>query len=241
MKIKAKTAGISFVILMIMGISLSMASGYWATEGSRVPIKYTDGEFAGENNPADIRGSYALADIERAFEIPVDTLAAAFGLSDEENPEAIQVKLFEELFGIIDGREIGTDSMRYFVALYKGLPFAPEENTALPKPAVSILRKEAALSPEQLSQLEMIALSLESAHSPSENTSEEHDELELKEIKGKTLFAELYEWGVTKEELETIIGMPVGPRGISVREYVMEQGVEFSTVKEPIQDLLGTK
>lgn len=239
MKIKAKTAGITFLVLMVGGIILSMITGYWATEGSRVPAKYSEGAFAGENNPADIRGSYAMADIAKAFDIPVDTLAAAFGLSGESNPRDIQVKTFEALYGIIDGKEIGTDSMRYFVALYKGLPFMAEEDTALPRPAISILRKEGAMSADELVLAEGSAVSLESRHTSS--AIEDHDDSTLREIKGKTMFSELYDWGVTKEELESITGVPVGKRTETVREYIMNKGIEFSTVKGPIQELLDSK
>jgi hypothetical protein len=177
----------------------------------------------------------------RAFHNFGSEPAAAFGLSDEENPGILQVKFFEELFGIIDGKEIGTDSMRYFVALYKGLPFVPELETTLPRPAVSILRKEGAMTEEELALVDSIAVSLETTHIDTESVSTEHDETVLMEIKGKTTFADLYDWGVSKEDLETILGLPVGARGISVRDYVMDNGLEFSTVKEPIQELLDSK
>jgi hypothetical protein len=239
MKIKAKTAGITFIILMVGGLALSIVTGYWATVGSKQPVKYTEGAFAGENNPADIRGSYAMADITKAFDIPVDTLVAAFGLGSESNPETIQVKSFEAVYGIIEGKEIGTDSMRYFVALYKGLPFVAEEDTALPRPAISILRKEGAMTAEELALAEGNAVSLENRH-PVE-TREDHDDTVVREIKGKTMFSELYDWGITKEELEKIIGLPVGVRTESVRDYCMANGIEFSTVKTPVQELLDSK
>lgn len=242
MRIKGTAAGIVFIAMMLGGILISTVGGYWATEGSKVPVKYRDGDFEGEFNPADIRGSYSLADIERAFHIPVETLAAAFGLSSEERPEAIQVKAFEERYGEIDGMEVGTDSMRYFVALYKGLPFSAGEDTALPRPALSILRKEGAMSSDDLIPASERAVSLESFHTESSGEKPDaHDDTALREIKGKTLFAELYDWGVTKEELETILGIPVGVRSQSVRDYCMKNGIEFSTVKGAIQELLDSK
>jgi len=241
MKVKATEAGIVFLVLIVTGIAISMISGYWATEGSKIPAKYAEGEFAGLSNPADIRGSYSFDDIEKAFDISVETLAAAFGFGDDENPGSIQVKKFEEVFGIIDGKEIGTDSMRYFVALYKGLPFLPEVDTALPRPAISILRKEGAMTEDQLTEANESAVSLESTHISTDSTTDERNETALMEIKGKTTFAELYDWGVSKEELEKILGIPVGVRSESVREYSMSNGIEFSTVKTPIQELLDSK
>jgi len=239
MTIKAKTAGITFIVLMIGGLVLSMVLGYWKTEGSKVPVKFTEGEFAGVNNPADIRGSYSLTDIQAAFDIPVETLAAAFGLSERDNTGNIQVKLFEETFGIIDGKEVGTDSMRYFVALFNGLPFMAEEDTALPEPAISILKKEGAMTEEELAVAIENSVSLESTDK-SETTDEEHNETVLMAIKGKTMFSELYDWGISKEELENILGIPVGGRTESVRDFCIANGIEFSTVKEPVQELLDS-
>lgn len=240
MKIKAKTAGISFIVLMIGGLVLSMVTGYWVTESSKEPAKFTEGEFTGTNNPADIRGSYSLDDIHNAFDIPLDSLVSAFALDEEENPASVQVKLFEEIFGIIDGREIGTDSMRYFVALYKGLPFLAEEDTALPKSAISILKKEGAMTDGELAEASENSVSLESIH-VMETLSEDHDETALLEIQGKTLFSDLYNWGITNEEIEMILGIPAGGRTESVRDFCLAEGIEFSTVKGPIQEILNSK
>ncbi|MBB6480868.1 hypothetical protein [Spirochaeta isovalerica] len=241
MKIKGLTAGLTFIILMIGGIAISVAAGYWATESSKEPVRYETGDFAGEYNPADIRGSYSFEDIENAFAIPVDTLAAAFGLSSEENPVAIQIKLFEDTFGIIDGMEIGTDSMRYFVSLYKGLPYTPEVTTALPRPAIAILRKEGALTEEELAIAEERAVTLDDYMGETVLTeTEDHDETELAEVKGKTTFADLYDWGLTVEQVETVLQMAAGPRTQTVRDFCTENQIEFSTVKEPLQELLDS-
>jgi len=86
MKIRAKQAGLAMVLLFVAGIGMTMLLGYWETESTKEPIKYTTGEFAGKNNPADIRGSYSFGDIEKAFDIPVATLAKAYGFTEEENP-----------------------------------------------------------------------------------------------------------------------------------------------------------
>ena len=57
------------------------------------------GEFTGENDPSDIRGSYSFADIEKAFDIPVDVLVKAFGVSYVEDPAGFKAKNLEELYG----------------------------------------------------------------------------------------------------------------------------------------------
>ncbi len=240
MRVSAKGAALILPLFFVIGIGFTMATGYWQTESSKVPAKFTEGELAGEYNPADIRGSYSFEDIEKAFGISVETLAKAFGLSEAENPGAIQIKTFEELYVREDDLEIGTDSMRLFVALYLDRPYIPEEDTAIPQPAFNILKKEAGLTEEVLASLEAKAVALDSVHIPAEAASaeEEHEETILTEIKGKTTFAELLDSGLTREQIEKAIGMPMGQTSLSVRDYCMEQGVEFSAAKTALQELL---
>ncbi|MDC7233307.1 MAG: hypothetical protein PQJ58_08740 [Spirochaetales bacterium] len=240
MRITAKGAALVLPLLFVIGIGFTMLSGYWQTESSKIPVKLTTGDAAGEYDPGDIRGSYSLQDIENAFEIPVETLAAAFGLSSHESPATVQVKEFEESYGMIDGKEVGTDSMRYFVALYLNRPFVPGEDTALPRPAYNILKKDAGLSAEVLETLQEAVVSLESVH-PEETagTEEDHDAEEELEIKGKTLFSEVLDAGLSEEQvIEALGGIPMGPRNMTVRDYCMEQGIEFSGVKAALQGLL---
>jgi len=242
MKVPARIAGLILPLFFIIGIGVTAFTGYWQTESSKEPAKYSTGELSGEYNPADIRGSYSLEDIQNAFKIPVETLTKAFGLSDTKNPSAILVKEFETLFGTVEGKEIGTDSMRLFVALYLNRPYIPEDNTALPQPAFNILRREKKLSEEVLSSIESRVVSLENTEtSPSSMASDDteaHEDM-IMEIKGKTLFSELLDWGLSKEQIETALGgIPMGQRSISVRDYCADKGIEFSTVKTSLQEML---
>jgi hypothetical protein len=141
-------------VVFAAGIGLTMAFNVWKTETTKVPAAYTSGEFAGSANPADIRGSYTFADIAAAFPVPVEALARAFGVV--ENQAAFQVKSLEGAFeGLPEGVEIGTDSVRLFVARYAGLPFEPEEGTALPAEAVGILAaRPGGLGAEQVADLQ---------------------------------------------------------------------------------------
>ncbi len=239
MRIKANFAGILLPALFIIGILISSALGYWKTEGSKNPAKYTAGIFEGQANPADIRGSYSFSDLEKAFDIPVATLSKAYGFSGSENPAEIKVKDFEAMYGIIGDMEIGTDSMRLFVALYNGLPYEPESDTALPQPAWNILKKEGATDTAILEIYGSRVVSLESFDTSGNNTltETEHDETESV-IKGKTTFSELLDWGLSKEQINGILGIEMGATGITVRDFCSDQGIEFSTVKEPLQELL---
>ena len=157
-------------------------------------------------------------------------------MSSYENPGNIQIKIFEESFGIIDGKEVGTDSVRYFVALYKGLPYTPEADTALPRPAVSILRKEAVLSEAVLAEISDRTVTIDISHIGEGPV--EYVESTENYLKGKTTFAELYEWGVSKKEIEEVLSLPVGANGESVRDYLMNNNIQFSAVKDKIQLLI---
>ena len=85
--------------VFILGIGGTMIFNLWQTTSSKVPATYSSGEFAGEYNPADIRGSYSFGDIEEAFAVPVTALAEAFAVVDTENPAAFLCKSLEELYG----------------------------------------------------------------------------------------------------------------------------------------------
>src|SRR6056297_713177 len=142
MKLRSPQIALLSLIFVFGGILVSMLTGLWQSESSKVPATYTSGEFSGQYNPADIRGSYSFADVASAFGVPADVLVEAFGFETYENPENLQIKLFEDVYGVIDGKEIGTDSMRLFVALYLVRPYSPEEDTGLPMNAIQSLLEE---------------------------------------------------------------------------------------------------
>src|SRR6056297_1195996 len=154
MKLTYKTLAVALPAVFILGIAVSMASGYWSTEANKVPAVYVEGETAGLYNPADIRGSYSFGDIETAFGVPAYVIARAFSLEDTGTPPGrILAKDVEDRFGVIRGYEVGTDSVRLFVARYLDLPFDPEDDTGLPAQALSILREAGVLTPTQESEL----------------------------------------------------------------------------------------
>ncbi len=240
MKITAKQAALILPLFFFIGILVTMMTGYWKTESSKQPAKYATGALAGENDPGDIRGSYSLEDLENAFGIPVDTLAKAFGLSEVENPAAAQIKILEEVFGELDGMEVGTDSVRLFIALYLDRPHTPEPTTALPQPAYNILKKEGASSEEQLAVYAGRIVSLDGVRISEINSEESHDE-ESEEmlVKGKTTFADLLDWGLESGQIEEALGgLRMGTRAMTVRDYCSEQGIEFSEVKTKLQEML---
>jgi hypothetical protein len=229
----------------IVGIGGTMILNLWRTTSSKVPATYTAGEFAGEYDPADIRGSYSFGDIEEAFAVPVAALAKAFAVEDTENPAAFLCKSLEDLYGATEQGEVGTDSVRWFVALYTGLPYSPEDDTLLPSTSISVLQDrltEAELEIVRAKTVNLSALSesvpeaSQAADSQTAEQTDTHTETEAGEVKGNTTFGELLSWGVSKDAIEEILGLPIGKAGVTVRDYCIENGIEFSTVKTALQE-----
>lgn len=155
MKIRSTALGLTVLVVLFGGIAMSSALNLWNTANTKVPARITSGEFSGAYNPGDIRGSYSFADISKSFKVPLEDLAAAFGV-EKSKAAAFKCKDLESLYGELaaSGKEIGTDSVRYFVALYVQIPYKPGENTSLPKAAVDILKAKGVLSLEEMSSLE---------------------------------------------------------------------------------------
>ncbi len=239
MIINARMLAAFVIVSLFGGIALSAALGWWSTESTKQPARFTEGEFAGAYNPADIRGSYTFGDIQSAFNVPAQTLAQAFGVSTDD-PAAFTVKDLETLYAE-SPLEVGTASVRLFVALYAGLPYdlAAAEETYLPQKAVSILRNHATLTTEQESYLTAHTVSVEPAYAPSGEaqptpalTSEEENPYI---IKGKTTFGDLLEWGVPQAVIEQTLGASMPNAAVKIKDYCTQNGLAFETIKTALQ------
>ena len=246
MKIKIKYITPVILGFFVAGIAGTIVFNIWSSEQIKEPAKIASGEFKGENDPTDIRGSFTLEDINKAFNIPVEDLAKAFGFGDSPNPEAIKAKDIEETYGSVEGGELGTDSVRMFVAYYLGLPFSTTEDSLITKQAIAILKAKGKITEEQLKGLEEISIDLATLKPASTEMApavdESHEEAqEALAIKGNTTFEDLLNAGATKEEIENILGIPMGRSGDSIRDYVAEKDLEFSEFKLKLQELVDTK
>ena len=151
MKLKAHTTLLAAALIVAAGIAATMFTGLWQTVGTRVPKKLEAAvavPLAGQTayDPADIRGSYTFGDITAYYGIPLATLAEAFHVVESE-AEAFQVKALETLWA--GDVEIGTASVRMFVACYLGLPYTPAEEVWLPASAAQILATQAVMTDTQ--------------------------------------------------------------------------------------------
>jgi len=236
-KLKSNVLAICIIAILFGGILLSSSLGWWQTESSKVAATFTEGEFAGLPNPADIRGSYTFGDVQANFGVPAEVLAQAFQV-DTTDAAAFPVKELEAQYED-NNVEIGTGSVRLFVALYTGLPYdLTVETTYLPDSAVQLLQTRE-LTAEQSDYLEAHSISLEelpTAEVVLEAAPAAEEEVTDTFIKGKTTFAEVLSWGVTQEQIEAVLGLPMPAEKLTViKDFVVENGLDFETVKTELQ------
>lgn len=152
LKIRAQTAIFISIIIVLTGIVLTSIFGLWTTQSSKTPRKLRIEQYAQQYDPADIRGSYSFSEISNLFHIPLEDLAAAF-LVEEDNAAEFKCKELETIFADAPN-EIGTGSVKLFVAFYLSLPFEPGEDTWLPEAAAQILKEKSNMPQEALNYLE---------------------------------------------------------------------------------------
>lgn len=264
MRITPRWMAVFVVTILFGGILVSMAIGEWTTKSNKVPQKFTQGESAGQYDPADIRGSYTFGDVSRLFDIPLEDLAIAFRI-EEPNVAAVALKTLEEKFANLDV-EVGTGSVKLFVALYKDVPYdLSTEDAFLLSEAVELLKQKVSLSPEQLAYLdshtvneatELATPIVNLEAQPSEvapaltptgeagipgggsGTPDPEHTPEAYKVAGKTTFQNLLDWGVKQEDIEKTIGQPLPTVNLLIKDWAAAEGLSFSTLKDQLQALV---
>jgi len=235
MTLNSKSLAVILFVVLFGGIALSSALGWWQTESSKVAATYTEGEFAGQANPADIRGSYTFGDVEKNFGIPAALLAQAFNVQTDD-PSTFATKELESIYAE-SVLEVGTASVRLFVAFYNGLPFDLGTDIYLPQSAADILHTRT-LTPEQLAYLnahivpDPAAPFVNSAPITESTPAAESTE---RFVKGKTTFQEVLDWGVSQSVIEQILGAPMPNPLTTIKDFCTAQGLSFETVKTQLQ------
>ena len=258
MEIRSKTLGTIIVIVIFGGIFGASVLGLWKTESVRNPnsvqrnqlIGETSGENVGTGTllPADIRGNHRFGEISEIFDIPLEILSLAFALPPDVDPVTFNNQNFDSIYPKFEGeQEIGNGSVKWFVALYTGLPFEfedEEEATYLLRPAVDILKSQADLTSDQIDYLDAHVIEIEFEIPDSyttelelQSSAEEKTELKQDEkvVVRKTTFADLLEWGVPAENIETIIGGEIPNQLMLVYDYCIENGISFGVIKIDLQ------
>ena len=257
-RVKTLPLAIAVVAVMFGGVALSKAVGYWNTTSTKEPAKFKNGELAGLPNPADIRGSYTWLDLEKAFGVPAAESARAFSTADRALDPAERVSVLEELYLPIlpPGLEIGTGAVRLFVSLYTGLPLEAEEGSVLPDGALELLSQRPGMDDEALGRYVIpsnapaapapaapvpAAASPAASQSGSSQAGTGSGQATARSIVGKTTFGDLYDWGLTEDQVAAAIGYAPGPRSQSVRDSATANGKEFSELKIALQALVDAR
>ncbi len=165
MKLKTGTLAILLIVVLFGGIFLSQQLGWWSTEasgsgsgggGTKTPVTIKTGEYAGTADPADIRGSYTFTDVSKNFNIPIEDLADAFLVLPSE-AAVIKCKDIETMAseGKYGELEVGTSSVRAFVANYLGMEIEaanPEDD--IPPSAIEVILERGNPTEAQKAKLE---------------------------------------------------------------------------------------
>lgn len=235
--LSTRAVAILGVAILIGGVMLSGLLGWWKTTSSKQPILIKDGEFAGMPSPSDIRGSYTYADITKAFGVPSDVLVKAFSASSATD----KVNALEGVYAgkLPEGVELGTDSVRLFVAIYTGLPHESEVTTILPSTAIEVLKQEGKTGDPRFSQFEQTAIDVSGGAVLSENVATaapEASAVTKVSITGKTTFGELLDAGYSREQIEKITG-PIPSKEAIIKSIAEAKGIEFSDMKDALSAL----
>ncbi len=260
MKLKNSHIVVLIVLILIGGIYVAKGFDLWATESEKIPVKLSEGVGAGTYDPFDIRGSYTFEEIARLFEIDITLLAEAFQLGDANAANARQSKDLEAMYGELPGGvEIGNESVQVFVAIMKELDIDGTD-AFLPTSAVQVLlrvnpqRSDKILAYLESHQVDVTVISgtaVIASEGSSESTSEgniastskesvenaSEGENELR-VNGNTTFSQVLDFGITKEQIETILDAKMPPENQSVKSYCTDKGLSFSTVKDALNALI---
>jgi len=154
-------------------------------------------------------------------------------------------------------QEIGTSSVRLFVALYKGMPYDLTTDIYLPESAATIL-KTRTLSSEQAAYLAKhtvpnlgaapalsapqtapqatpqateapAAQSTPKAETPAASSTD-------RTVKGTTTFVDLLGWGVSQPTIEKVLGTSMPSAQVTkIKDYCTEKGLNFETIRPALQ------
>jgi ferredoxin len=150
MNLSKKFIPIFIIVFLFGGVQITSYLSLWKTERSAEPAKLTTSDNVIQYDPADIRGSHSFKEISQLYGIEEKHLIEGFKLSDI----SVKIKDLETIYA--DSQvEIGTKSVRYFVALYNNIPYDKgDEEVYLPSSAVDLLLAIKTLDSNEINYLE---------------------------------------------------------------------------------------
>lgn len=156
MRIGIKQLAVAVILFMLVGIYSASWMGLWSTTNSKTPAKYEAGsEAAGQYRPDDIRGSHTFGEVAELYGVDVEVLRKAFEIPSDVDMKVYQLKNLETVYAD-SPIEIGTGSVRTFVALYQDLPYELTEEALPLGAAMMLLEHDNGLSDEEKVYLEAI-------------------------------------------------------------------------------------
>ncbi len=234
MTLNSKPLSIIIVGILFGIVTIANMIGRWKSEFILKPNTENNHIFATEVAPADSNDSHTFGDIDRLFNISTTILAKAFNLPAETNITAFSIKELHTIYGEQDV-EIGTSSVRLFVALFSGLNYETTAQVYLPLSAVDMLISRRVLAPEQVKYMGAYALILDPMPALA-SAADNRGQTEKRAIKGKTTFQELLDWGLSPEIIEHIIGETIPSSSQIVKNYCTEKGLDFEEIKLTLEE-----
>ncbi len=237
MKIKSIHILLAIIIIIGGGILLASELDLYNTDRVKSPRKTAEGLY----DVIDMRGSHTLEEIEKYYQLPVSSVIKAFGLRPDTISALFQLKDMKEIFTPVEleGEEyiVETDTVKVFASLYMKLPYVSDETFYLPEKTVNYLIENDKLIGEEKEYWQGHTFKLEYLDSEylaaSEFSKIVAEEDEGFEVKGNTTIQELLDSGITEEKFEEITGFKVpDKKSISVRDFVIDKGIEFGQVKD---------
>ncbi|WXR60914.1 hypothetical protein WG909_11505 [Peptostreptococcaceae bacterium AGR-M142] len=166
MRLRYGTIFILIFIIIFGGISILKIQGKWDVATGSIPSKIVvddSGTDIEAYDPSQIRGSTKFTQLSEWFDIPIEILGEAFNVPEEKWETIINKDLHDMYEGYLEeDQEIGNGSVKYFIALYKNLPYELEDDEIeyLPKKAVEILKRDVNLDDETIKKLEEYSIEL---------------------------------------------------------------------------------
>jgi hypothetical protein len=196
------------VLVVFFGVILGFQSaGIWSVSG-KVDAS-GKAILPSAANVETIKGWMTLGQIATVYNVSVEEMIQQFGLPADATAETPLKDLESETFEVTDLRDWLLSRMQ------PGQVTPPAAST----PAPVATQAAPAVTPAAPAQATPAA---------TEHTQPD------KTITGKTTFQNLYDWGVSKEAVQKIIGEAPLPSAV-IKDFVTGRGLEFSTIKGLLQ------
>jgi len=154
MRLNHVVMAILVIAIFTVGVFASQALGFWQTSKPSGVAMVTLPDGSQKADPAAIRGSHSWNELSELYGIPVADFKRAFSLSDADLP--LKINVLEARFADpvlaeqtrsagIEG-EIGTDAVRWYVALLTGVPMEAKDGTGMPAAALALLHERGVAS-----------------------------------------------------------------------------------------------